>query len=93
VEFKRVNYLRGVSELLSLPLLLGCFDEVLIIVGIMNIRAIQDVMNSQTLEYIFPFSSKFRFNTDISVIVVSEGRKSTFFQVILYLGSALPWFH
>ncbi|KAF8837022.1 hypothetical protein BDN67DRAFT_973512 [Paxillus ammoniavirescens] len=48
--------------------------------GIMNIRAIQDVMNSQTLEYIFPFSSKFRFNTDISVIVVSEGRKSTFFQ-------------
>ncbi|KIJ69602.1 hypothetical protein HYDPIDRAFT_24427 [Hydnomerulius pinastri MD-312] len=48
--------------------------------GIMNIQAVQEVINSQTLEYIFPFSSKFTFNTDISVIVVSEGRKSAFFQ-------------
>ncbi|KAF9228597.1 hypothetical protein BS17DRAFT_772215 [Gyrodon lividus] len=48
--------------------------------GVSNIHAIQDVMDSQTLLYIFPFSSTFPFNTDISVIVVSEGRKSTFFQ-------------
>ncbi|KAH7889846.1 putative alanine racemase-domain-containing protein [Phlebopus sp. FC_14] len=47
--------------------------------GVMNIRAIQEVMNSQTLEYTFPFS-KFTFNTDISFIVLSEGRKSAFFQ-------------
>lgn len=49
--------------------------------GIMNVRAIQDVMNSQTVEYIFPFSSKFTFYTDLSMIVVSEGGKSPLFQV------------
>ncbi|KAF9239601.1 putative alanine racemase-domain-containing protein [Melanogaster broomeanus] len=48
--------------------------------GIMNVRAIQDVMISQTLEYIFPFACRFPFDTDISIIVVSEGRKSAFFQ-------------
>ncbi|KAG8217374.1 aspartic peptidase domain-containing protein [Butyriboletus roseoflavus] len=48
--------------------------------GITNVQAIQDVMNSQTVEYIFPFSSKFTFHTDISMVVVSEGRKSAFFQ-------------
>lgn len=48
----------------------------------MNVRAIQDVMNSQTIEYIFPFSSTFTFHTDLSMIVVSEGRKSALFQVM-----------
>jgi hypothetical protein len=55
----------------------------------MNVRAIQDVMNSQTVEYIFPFSSKFTFHTDLSMIVVSEGRKSTLFQVTLDVGTLL----
>ncbi|KAF8436900.1 putative alanine racemase-domain-containing protein [Boletus edulis BED1] len=48
--------------------------------GITSVRAIQDVMNSQTVEYIFPFSSKFSFHTGLSMIVLSEGRKSAFFQ-------------
>lgn len=34
----------------------------------------------QSLAYIFPFS-QFSFPTDISCIVLSEGKKSTFFKV------------
>ena len=40
-------------------------------------------MASQTLGYIFPFS-RFSFPTDLSCIVLSEGRKSTFFKVCFY---------
>ncbi|KAG1748962.1 putative alanine racemase-domain-containing protein [Suillus paluster] len=47
--------------------------------GIMNIKAIQEVMDAQTLEYSFPFS-KFPFPTDIVTIVLCEGWKSAFFQ-------------
>jgi len=47
--------------------------------GSMNIRAVQEVMDTQTLEYSFPFS-KFSFPTDIVTIVLCEGRKSAFFQ-------------
>jgi hypothetical protein len=47
--------------------------------GIMNIRAVQEVMDAQTLEYSFPFS-KFSFPTDIVTIVLCDGRKSAFFQ-------------
>ncbi|KAG0705327.1 putative alanine racemase-domain-containing protein [Suillus ampliporus] len=47
--------------------------------GIMNIKAVQEVMDAQTLEYSFPFS-KFSFPTDIVTIVLCEGRKSAFFQ-------------
>jgi hypothetical protein len=47
----------------------------------MNIRAVQEVMDAQTLEYSFPFS-KFSFPTDIVTIVLCDGRKSAFFQVI-----------
>ncbi|OJA18869.1 hypothetical protein AZE42_08571 [Rhizopogon vesiculosus] len=47
--------------------------------GVMNIRAVQEVMDAQTLEYSFPFS-KFSFPTDIVTIVLCEGRKSAFFQ-------------
>ena len=50
--------------------------------GITNIQAIQNVINSQTVDYIFPFSSRFTFHTDLSIIVVSEGRKSALFQVM-----------
>jgi len=48
--------------------------------GITNVQAIQDAMNSQTIEYVFPFSNKFTFHTDLSLIVLSEGRKSALFQ-------------
>lgn len=48
-------------------------------------------MNSQTVDYIFPFSSKFTFHTDLSMIVVSEGRKGAFFQVIPEIGFLVPY--
>lgn len=60
-------------------------------IGVMNIQAIQDVMYSQTVDYIFPFSSKFTFHTDLSMIVVSEGRKSAFFQVMPDIGALLHY--
>ncbi|CAK5279504.1 unnamed protein product [Mycena citricolor] len=47
--------------------------------GLRNIRAVQDAMSTQTLDYVFPFSS-FSFNTDLIFIVVSEGKKSAFFE-------------
>jgi hypothetical protein len=49
-------------------------------VGVMNLRALQEMMNGQTLEYIFPFS-RFAFQTDVAFLILSEGKKSTFFQV------------
>ena len=58
--------------------------------GIMNVRAIQDVINSQTVEYVFPFSSRFTFQTDLSMIVVSEGRKSALLQVMPHTGPLHP---
>ncbi|RDB21489.1 Mini-chromosome maintenance complex-binding protein [Hypsizygus marmoreus] len=48
--------------------------------GLANLRAVQEAMNAQTLEYVFPFS-RFAFETDIAFVVLSEGRKSTFFQI------------
>ncbi|KAI0075471.1 hypothetical protein K474DRAFT_1664215 [Panus rudis PR-1116 ss-1] len=50
--------------------------------GIVNVHALQEVMSSQTLSYNFPFSS-FSFPTDVSCIVLSEGRKSAFFRTDL----------
>ncbi|KAJ7702444.1 putative alanine racemase-domain-containing protein [Mycena rosella] len=52
----------------------GVFDR-----GIMNLRALQEMMTGQTLEYIFPFS-RFAFKTDVAFLILSEGKKSTFFQ-------------
>ncbi|KAG2075917.1 hypothetical protein BDR04DRAFT_1139765 [Suillus decipiens] len=57
----------------------GVQEGKLIEKGIMNIRAVQEVMDAQTLEYSFPFS-KFSFPTDIVMIVLCDGRKSAFFQ-------------
>lgn len=47
--------------------------------GLLNLRAAQEMMNGQTLEYVFPFS-RFTFETDVVFLVVCEGRKSAFFQ-------------
>jgi len=47
--------------------------------GIMNLQAMQNVMTSQTIAYIFPFS-KFLFQTDTTFVVLTEGRKSAFFK-------------
>jgi hypothetical protein len=49
--------------------------------GIANLRATQEVIGTQRLTYKFPFS-EFTFETDIGVVVLSEGKtKSAFFQV------------
>ncbi|KAF8964094.1 putative alanine racemase-domain-containing protein [Flammula alnicola] len=47
--------------------------------GVMNIRAAQEMMKSQTLEYVFPYSS-FQFETDVNFLITTEGKQSTFFQ-------------
>ncbi|KAH9901638.1 mini-chromosome maintenance replisome factor-domain-containing protein [Cubamyces lactineus] len=46
------------------------------------LERVQDIMDAQTLAYVFPYS-QFTFPTDISCIVLSEGRKSTFFRTDL----------
>ncbi|KAL6309164.1 mini-chromosome maintenance replisome factor-domain-containing protein [Sparassis latifolia] len=50
--------------------------------GLLNVRALQEVMSTQTLVYAFPFS-QFSFPTDISCIVLGEGSKSAFFKTDL----------
>ena len=48
--------------------------------GVLNVRAIQQVIGTQTLAYKFPFS-EFSFPTDISFVVLAQGTKSALFQV------------
>ncbi|KAI1790741.1 mini-chromosome maintenance replisome factor-domain-containing protein [Ganoderma leucocontextum] len=50
--------------------------------GVMNVRALQEVMDAQTLAYVFPFS-QFSFPTDVACVVLAEGRKSAFFRTEL----------
>ncbi|KAF9532404.1 putative alanine racemase-domain-containing protein [Crepidotus variabilis] len=47
--------------------------------GVSNIRVVQEAMQSQTLEYVFPFSN-YRFETDINFVVLTESKNSTFFE-------------
>ena len=49
--------------------------------GIQNLRSIQETMQTQSLDYRFPFSSTFNFETDLNFIITTQGKKSTFFQV------------
>ncbi|TRM59431.1 hypothetical protein BD626DRAFT_462490 [Schizophyllum amplum] len=46
--------------------------------GLRNLHATQEMMKDQVLNYVFPFSN-FGFETDVSFVVLAEGRKSTFF--------------
>ena len=48
--------------------------------GVLNVRAVQQVMDTQTLAYKFPFS-EFSFPTDINFLILAEGTKSALFQV------------
>ena len=48
--------------------------------GVLNVRAIQQVMSAQTLAYKFPFS-EFSFPTDIGFVTLAQGTKSALFQV------------
>ncbi|KAI0807083.1 mini-chromosome maintenance replisome factor-domain-containing protein [Fomes fomentarius] len=57
--------------------------------GVTNIRALQEVMDAQTLAYVFPYS-QFSFSTDISCIILAEGRKSAFFKTELNIPLRAP---
>jgi hypothetical protein len=46
----------------------------------MNLKALQDVMSTQSLPYVFPFS-QFSFPTDLGFVILAEGSKSAFFDV------------
>ena len=48
--------------------------------GVTTIRAVQEMMKHQTVEYIFPFSN-YTFETDVNFIVLANGKQSTFFKV------------
>lgn len=48
--------------------------------GLVNLQRMQDMMTSQKLEYIFPFS-KFSFETEVNFLLMCQGSKSAFFQV------------
>jgi Mini-chromosome maintenance replisome factor len=58
----------------------GIQEGKLIEQGVLNVRAIQQVMDTQTLAYKFPFS-EFSFPTDISFMILAQGTKSALFQV------------
>jgi len=47
--------------------------------GLENLRDVQEMINAQTLAYVFPYS-RFAFNTDVAFVILSEGKKSAFFQ-------------
>jgi len=48
----------------------------------MTIRAVQETMRQQSVEYIFPFS-RHTFETDITFIVLANGKQSTLFKTDL----------
>ncbi|KAF8270801.1 mini-chromosome maintenance replisome factor-domain-containing protein [Lactarius quietus] len=47
--------------------------------GVLNVQAIQQVIDTQTVVYKFPFS-EFSFPTDINFVILAEGTKSALFQ-------------
>lgn len=48
--------------------------------GLENVHALQEVIASQRLDYVFPFA-RFPFETDLGVIIVADGKQSAFFEV------------
>ncbi|EAU88420.2 hypothetical protein CC1G_05186 [Coprinopsis cinerea okayama7 len=46
--------------------------------GLLNLKQVQDMINHQTLDYVFPFS-RYSFETDINFIVLAAGKRSAFF--------------
>ncbi|KAF9452815.1 hypothetical protein P691DRAFT_803108 [Macrolepiota fuliginosa MF-IS2] len=57
----------------------GVMEGIVLDKGIQNLRAVQGAITGQTLDYIFPFS-RFTFQTDISFVILTGGKKSAFFQ-------------
>ncbi|KAI0269853.1 mini-chromosome maintenance replisome factor-domain-containing protein [Gloeopeniophorella convolvens] len=52
--------------------------------GVLNVRAVQQAMSAQTIDYKFPFSD-FSFPTDISFVTLAQGTKSALFQTDITL--------
>ncbi|TFK25023.1 hypothetical protein FA15DRAFT_668897 [Coprinopsis marcescibilis] len=50
--------------------------------GLLNLRQIQDMINMQTLDYVFPFS-RYTFETDVTFLVIAGGNRSAFFKTHL----------
>jgi hypothetical protein len=48
--------------------------------GVLNVQTVQQVIDTQTIAYKFPFS-EFSFPTDLNFIILAEGTKSALFQV------------
>jgi len=46
-------------------------------IGLKNLNALQGAISTQTLSYVFPYSS-FSFNLDLNFLVLAQGRKSPF---------------
>lgn len=49
----------------------------LVVIGLKNLDALQNAISSQTLSYVFPYSS-FSFNLDLNFLVLAQGRKTAF---------------
>lgn len=49
--------------------------------GLRNVQALRDVSKFQTLRYNFPFS-QFSFPTDITMITLTDGKKSLICEVL-----------
>ena len=47
------------------------------IIGLKNLDALQNAISTQTLSYIFPYSS-FSFSLDLNFLVLAQGRRSPF---------------
>ncbi|KAG2020570.1 hypothetical protein CC2G_005893 [Coprinopsis cinerea AmutBmut pab1-1] len=60
--------------------------------GLLNLKQVQDMINHQTLDYVFPFS-RYSFETDINFIVLAAGKRSAFFTVRHLLPRILTLIH
>lgn len=57
-------------------------------VGVENVRVIQDVLMKQSLAYRFPYSS-FDFKTNITPIVLTEGKREALFAKVRFLSFSI----
>ncbi|KAF8582639.1 hypothetical protein K439DRAFT_1635083 [Ramaria rubella] len=53
--------------------------------GLKNIQALQNALTMQTVDYHFPFASPYQFPTDLSFILITEGKKCAFGETQLYI--------
>jgi len=83
------GYLQIPSGSMMLVTESGVKEGILSEKGISNLHAIQGVIDSQTLQYVFPFS-RFTFETDINFIVLSETKKGTLFKTHFVVAMDVP---